>query len=182
VTGLLEERPASGRFRWWAQAALRASFATAAITLLLGCGRIPGPLPSPTPFTIPSPQFGQSHCPAAPGQTDLLSRLAKGGVRITSAAASTMQPIFKTSAVVCFMQTPQATFEAAFFSDSASAVALRVCVTQSGSRFMYGINGQTLDSASPLYWTVVGTVIVWTSDALLNADFTRILGANAPIC
>jgi hypothetical protein len=93
-----------------------------------------------------------------------------------------MQPIFKTSAVVCLMQTAQASFEAAFFSDAAAAAGFRVCLTQSGSRYLYQINGQTVDSADLIYWTAVGTAIVSTSDARLDADFKGILGANTPNC
>src|SRR5260370_26168617 len=105
-----------------------------------------------------------------------------GGVGVASAGASTMQPVFKTAAVVCFMQTSEGSFEAAFFSDTSIAAALHVCLTQSGSRYLYRVNDQTVDSAEPLYWTAAGAVIVWTGVAQLDAAFKRILGPNTPSC
>jgi hypothetical protein len=156
--------------------------AGAAMTTLLGCGRFPGPVPSPTPFVVPSPPVGAAECPAATGEAELLSQLAKGRVHVSSAGASTMQPVFKTTAVVCFMQTSEGSFEAAFFSDASTAAALHVCLTLSGSRYLYRVNDQTVDSAEPLYWTAAGAVIVWTGVAQLDAAFKRILGANTPSC
>jgi hypothetical protein len=159
-----------------------ATFVAAAFTILVGCGLHPGPIPSPTPFVVPSPLLGGPPCPAAPGQPELLSQLAIVGVHVNSASASTMQPIFKDSAVVCLMLTTQGPFEAAFFRDSAAATAVRVCLTQSGARYLYQINGQTVDSADLTYWTVVGTAIVSTSEARLDADFKKIPAARTPSC
>jgi hypothetical protein len=59
---------------------------------------------------------------------------------------------------------------------------LHVCLTQSGSRYLYHVNDQTVDSAEPLYWTSAGAVIVWTGAAQLDTDFKRILGAKTPSC
>jgi hypothetical protein len=118
----------------------------------------------------------------ATGEAQLLSQLAKGGVRVSSAGASTMQPVFKTAAVACIMQTSEGSFEAAFYSDASAAAALHVCLTQSGSQYLYHVNDQTVDSAEPLYWTGAGAVIVWTGVARLDTDFKRILGAKTPSC
>jgi hypothetical protein len=131
---------------------------------------------------VPSPQLGAAKCPAAPGQADFLSQLAKVGVRVTDAAASTMQPIFKTSAVACFMRTAQASFDAAFFSDVAAAAKVRVCLTKSGSRYLYQINDQTVDSAEPIFWIVAGIVIVSTIDERLDAELKLMPGASTPGC
>jgi hypothetical protein len=158
-----------------------ATLVAAAFTILVGCGLRPGPVPSPTPFAVPPPPLGGPPCPAAPGQAELLSQLTMVGLHVNSASASTLQPIFRP-AVVCFMQTTQGSFEAAFFRDSTAATAVRVCFTQSGARYLYQINGQTVDSADLIYWTVVGTAIVSTREARLDADFKRIPAARTPSC
>lgn len=93
-----------------------------------------------------------------------------------------MQPIFKTTAVVCFMQTSEGSFKAAFYNDASAAAALHVCLTQSGSRYLYHVNDQTVDSIEPLYWTAAGAVIVWTGVAQLDVAFKRIRGAKTPSC
>lgn len=166
----------------WLRTIVVSIVAGAALTSLLGCGDLPAPVPSPTPLVVPSPPVGAAQCPEATGEAQLLSQLSQGGVRVSSAGASTMQPVFKSAAVVCFMQTSEGSFEAAFYSDAGAAAALHVCLTQSGSRYLYQVNDQTVDSAEPLYWTAAGAVIVWTGVAQLDAALKRILGAKTPSC
>jgi hypothetical protein len=93
-----------------------------------------------------------------------------------------MQPVFRTAAVVCSMQTSEGSFEAAFYSDASAAAALRVCLTQSGSRYLYHVNEQIVDSAEQLYWSAARAVIIWTDVAQLDAALKRILGAKTPSC
>jgi hypothetical protein len=93
-----------------------------------------------------------------------------------------MQTIFGSSAVVCFMQTAHGSFDVAFFSDAATARAVRVCLIQSSSRYIYRINDQTVDSADRIYWTLAAAAVVSTINEGLDSDLKRIFGTSTPSC
>jgi hypothetical protein len=73
-------------------------------------------------------------------------------------------------------------FEVAFFADSAAASAMRVCESRSGTRYLYQVNGQTIDAAYPLYWRVSGDLLVWTNSAALDVSLARALKGLRPPC
>ena len=75
---------------------------------------------------------------------------------MTAAAGSKMQPLFGSSASVCWMRAEDGDFEVAFFQDAGLAAAQRICETMSGPRYLYQLNGHTIDASHRLYWRVIG--------------------------
>jgi len=115
-------------------------------------------VPSSVKVGTPAP------CASAPGQAELMSRLAGNGVPVIQLAGSTSQPLIGASAVVCYVKIRAGAFEAAFFTDAGAAEQFRVCETRSGSRYLYRVNGKTMDAAYPVHWSRAGTVVVWAYD------------------
>jgi hypothetical protein len=111
-----------------------------------------------------------------------MSQLAASGVKVTQMASSKLQPFIGASAVVCYVKTPNAAFETAFFTDANVAKQLRVCETRSASRYLYGVNGETMDAAYPVYWARSGSVVIWTSDHRLDRSLRTALRAVAIPC
>ncbi len=131
---------------------------------------------------VPPPPPNASPCAPAPGQAELLSRLARGGVTVTAAASSKMQPLFGSSATVCWMKADDGAFEVAFFHDSDMAAAQRICETVSGPRYLYRLNSRTIDAAYRLYWLVAGNALLQTGSTSQAASFKRILDGTTPSC
>lgn len=121
-------------------------------------------------------------CAPAPGQTELISQLAVGGIKVTQMASSKLQPFIGASAVVCYVKTPNAAFEAAFFTDASVAKQLRVCESRSASRYLYRVNGETMDAAYPVYWSRSGTVVLWTNDLDLDRSLRTALSPVSIPC
>jgi hypothetical protein len=150
------------------------------IAAVLGCGRVV-PTPSPSPSSLPPPRVGASDCPPITAEPILLARLANGGIKVTAASASVAAALFPTAASVCLMDVGGDSFEVAYFADTARASALRVCESRSTSRYLYQVNGRTMDAAFPLYWSVSDALLIWTKSADLDASIRRALnGVRAP--
>jgi hypothetical protein len=154
----------------------------AAVTLSASaCGRVV-PIPSPTPSQLPSPRIGGPACPPAAAESTLLERLAEGGIKVSAASASTDQTLFRQAATVCLMDVGNNSFEVAFFPDNLAASGVRVCESRSGSRYLYQVDGQTVDSAYPVYWSVSGNLLIWTNSSGLDASVKRALSGVRPQC
>lgn len=151
--------------------------------MLFACNQAPQPHASPNSVLPPAPS-GAGACTPADGQVDLVTRLSQGGVHLTAMAGSTMQPLFDGSVVACRFSTGDATFEALFFKDPASARAFKVCETLSGQRYLYRMNvaSTTIDSDHRLFWTRNSGVVLISSDASLDAKLRSVLGGTAPGC
>lgn len=156
------------------------AIAATATVALIGCGGTSRP--ALVAGAVPPPPKNASPCPPAGGQAELLSRLARGGVTVTAAAGSKMQPLFGSSAIVCWMKAEDGAFEVAFFHDSAVAAAQRICETVSGPRYLYQLHGQTIDASYRLYWQVAGNALLETGSTSQDASFKRILGGTTPPC
>lgn len=159
------------------------TFACVAVVTLAAsaCGRVL-PTPSPTPSQLPSPRFGGPACPLTAAESTLLERLAEGGIKVTAASASTGQVLFRQAASVCLMDVGNDSFEVAFFADNSAASGVRVCESRSGSRYLYHVDGQTVDSAYPLYWSVSADLLIWTNSSDLDASLRRALSGVRPQC
>jgi hypothetical protein len=159
------------------------TFATVAAAMLAAstCGHVV-PTSSPTPSQLPSPPVGGSACPPTVAEPTLLKRLAEGGIKVTEASASTGQALFRQAASVCVMQVGSDSFEVAFFADNSTTAAIRVCESRSGTRYLYQVDGQTVDSAYPLYWSVSGDILIWTNNLDLDASLKRVLNGVGPQC
>lgn len=111
-----------------------------------------------------------------------MTRLAGAGIIVTAVSASTGEALIREALSVCLMDVGTASFEAAFFVDATAASAVHVCESRSGSRHLYQIDGQTVDAAFPLYWTVAGDGLVWTSSTELDRSVSQALGGTRPRC
>jgi hypothetical protein len=161
-------------------AAISATLA-ALLVVLAACGPNPS-TPSPTTPPFPSPRAGAPPCRTAPSEPALVRRLAQKGIFVTAVSASTGEALFPEALGVCLMDVGTASFEAAFFVDATAASAVHVCESRSGSRHLYQVAGHTVDAAFPLYWTMAGDVLVWTSDTQLDRSITQALGGSRPQC
>ena len=101
---------------------------------------------------------------------------------MTAVSSTTGEALFPEARSVCLLDVGTASFEAAFFIDASAASAIRVCETAAGNRRLYQVNGQTVDAALPLYWTIAGSVLAWTSSADLDRSLTHVLGGTRPRC
>jgi hypothetical protein len=155
-------------------------FAALAMTVF-ACGPdLPTPSPSPLPF--PSPRAGAPVCPPAGDQQGVITRLAEGGITVSAVSSSTGEALFPEARSVCLLDVGTASFEAAFFIDARAASAVRVCETAAGNRHLYQVSGHTVDAAFPLYWTIAGGVLAWTSSRDLDRSLTQVLGGTRPRC
>ena len=109
-------------------------------------------------------------------------RLAGRGIVVTSVSSSTGEALFPNAQSVCLMDVGSMAFEVAFFADGASAHGVRICEGRAGDRNVYRIGGQTVDAARPIYWTIAGNVVVWTSSMELDRSITDALGGSRPRC
>jgi hypothetical protein len=153
----------------------------ALVMTVLACGPAV-PTPSPTSRPFPSPRAGAPACPTAAGQPSLVARLAAGGIIVTAVSASTGEALFPEALSVCLMDVGTASFEAAFFVGPTAASAVHVCESRSGSRYIYQVDGQTVDAAFPQYWTIAGDVLAWTGSTALDRSLTQALGGIRPRC
>jgi hypothetical protein len=112
----------------------------------------------------------------------LVQRLAAGGIKVTAASTSTGEGLLPRAASVCLMDVGENSFEVAFFADTTTASAVRVCETRSGNRYKYQLEERTIDAAYPLYWSVYGAVLIWTTSAELDVSLRRILNGVRPPC
>lgn len=80
------------------------------------------------------------------------------------------------------MDVELASFEVAFFLSAPAAAAVRVCERPSGSGYLYRVDGLTFDAAYPLYWTLSGDALAWTSSADVDRSLKQILGGTRPRC
>ncbi|MDQ6796042.1 MAG: hypothetical protein M3067_14735 [Chloroflexota bacterium] len=111
-----------------------------------------------------------------------MRRLAGAGIFVTAVSASTGEALFPEALGVCLMDVGTASFEAAFFVDATAASAVHVCESRSGTRHLYQVAGHTVDAAFPLYWTITGDVLAWTSDTQLDRLLSQALGGTRPQC
>lgn len=125
------------------------------VAALAGCSYF---LPPPRAEGTPAP------CASAPGQTELISQLADGGLQVVALYGSKWQPVIGASATVCYVKIRNAAFEAAFFVDASAVEQFRVCETHSGSHYLYRVNSKTVDGTNPVYWRRAGTVVIWAFD------------------
>lgn len=162
---------------------MRYTFVALSAALLFACNEAQQPHASPNSLLAPAPS-GAGACTPADGQTELVSKLSRGGVHLTAMAASTMQPLFDASVVACWFSTSDKSFEALFFKDPSSASAFKVCETVSGQRYLYRMNiaSTTVDSVHRLFWTRSSSVVLISSDASFDAKLRSVLGGTAPGC
>jgi hypothetical protein len=111
-----------------------------------------------------------------------VSELAGKGIVVNAVTASVGEALFPDAPSVCLMDVGSASFEAAFFADANSAQRVRICEGQSGDRHLYRVDGQTVDAAFPIYWTIAGNVVAWTSSIGLDRSMTDALGGSRPRC
>ena len=90
--------------------------------------------------------------------------------------------LFPQADSVCLMDVELASFEVAFFLSAPAAAAVRVCERPSGSGYLYRVDGLTFDAAYPLYWTLSGDALAWTSSADVDRSLRQILGGTRPRC
>ena len=153
-------------------------FGTLLVTLS-ACGT---EVPTTTPFHLPPPRAGAPACPTVDDERAFVAGLAGVGIVVSAISSSTGEALFPNARSVCLMDVGPVAFEVAFFADGASAHAVRICEGPNGDRRLYRVDGQTVDSARPIYWTIAGHVVVWTSSAELDRSITDALGGTRPRC
>src|ERR1700694_1432900 len=164
---------------------MRCVFTALITAMLFACNQAQPPAASrPSNALLPRIPSGSTACTPANGQIELVSRLSQGGVHLTAMSSSTLQALFDGSTVACWFSTSDASFEALFFKDAASASAFRVCETVSGQRYLYRFNvtSKAIDSAHSLSWTLYGSDVLVSSDASLGAKLRAVLGGHPPGC
>jgi hypothetical protein len=158
-----------------------ASGVAAAAVVVLGCGRVVPP-PSPAPSALPPPRAGSQACPPTAAEASLVRRLADGAITVTAVTASTDTALFPEAVGVCLMDVGGTSFQVAFFSDAAAASVVSVCESRSGTRYLYQVNGRTIDAAYQLFWSVSGALLAWTNSAGLDASLRKVLNGARPPC
>ena len=121
-------------------------------------------------------------CRPAPGEPTMLGQLAKGGITVSAASASTFSAFFPAAASVCLMDVGSESFEAAFFGNYADVAAVHVCDSRSGTRYLYRVDGRMVDSAYRLYSFVTRDAVLWTASANLDVSLRRALNGVRPPC
>ena len=147
----------------------------------MACGGVT-PRSSPTSSTLPSPRAGATACPQTAAQITLAQRLAAGGIKVTAESTSTGEGLLPKAAGVCLIDVGNDSFEVAFFADAATASAVRVCETRSLDRYLYRLTDRSIDAAYPMYWSVSGATLIWTTKAELDDSLRRILNGVRPTC
>jgi hypothetical protein len=112
----------------------------------------------------------------------LVERLAAGGIKVTAVSGSTGEGLLPNATSVCFMEVGKDSFEVGFFTDAATASAVHICETRSGSRYLYQLDDRTMDAAYPLYWSVSSATLIWTTSGGLDGSLRRILSGVRPLC
>jgi hypothetical protein len=146
----------------------------------LACGRGGPPLNSLPP--PPPPRTGAAACPQTNVAVRLVERLAAGGIKVTAVSGSSGEGLFRNANSVCLFDVGKNSFEVASFADITTASAVPVCETKSGDRYIYRLDDRTIDAAYPLYWSVSGADLFWTTSADLDRSLRRILSAVRPLC
>ena len=155
------------------------TFALIAVAAM-GCG---GTTPaSGTTNSPPPPRAGAASCPPSAAETSFLQRLEAGGIKVTAASGSTGEGLLPKATRVCLMDVGKDSFEVAFFADSATAHAVHVCETPSGSRYLYQLEERTIDAAYPLYWSVSAATLIWTTSSGLDGSLRQVLKGVRPLC
>ena len=131
---------------------------------------------------LPGPRGGASPCLPTAGEPALLDRLTSAGIHVDAASASVSTALFPKAASVCLLDVGSSSFEAAFFNERSSAAAVRVCSSRSGTRYLYVVDGQTVDSSRELYWSVADAFVVWTDSPSLDTSLADSLKATRPRC
>lgn len=131
---------------------------------------------------LPPARSGATACLPTGGEATMLQQLAKAGLSVDAASASVASAFFPLAASVCLMDVGTESFEAAFFEQRSLAAAVRVCASRSGSRYLYRVDGRTMDSAYRLYWSVAEDALLWTDSANLDNSLRRDLNGVPPPC
>jgi hypothetical protein len=149
--------------------------------ILSACGT-EVPTSAPPPFQLPPPRAGAPACPTVEGERAFVAGLAGNRIAVTAISSSTGAALFPNARSVCLMDVGSVAFEVAFFADGASAQGVHICEGRIGDRHLYRVEGQTVDAARPIYWTIAGNVVVWTSSMELDRSITDALGGARPRC
>jgi hypothetical protein len=112
----------------------------------------------------------------------LVQRLAAGGIKVTAASTSTGEGLLPNATNVCLVDVGQDSFEVAFFAKAATASAVHVCETRSVDRYLYRLADRSIDAAYPMYWSVSGATLIWTTKGELDDSLRRILNGARPTC
>ena len=168
--------------RLTAHSVLRTLGLLGALLLALSACGTEVPTSTPPPFQLPPPRAGAPACPTVEGELAFVAGLAGSGIAVTAISSSTGEALFPNARSVCLMDVGSVAFEVAFFADGASALAVRICEGRNGDRHVYRIDGQTVDAARPIYWSVAGNVVVWTSSIDLDRSIMDALGGSRPRC
>ena len=153
----------------------------ALLVILSACGT-EVPTVTPPPFQLPPPRAGAPACPTVEGQREFVAGLARNGLVVTAISSSTGQALFANARSVCLMDVGSVAFEVAFFADVVSALGVHICEVPHGDRRLYRVEGQDVDAARPIYWSIAGNVVVWTSSLELDRSLTQALGGSRPRC
>ena len=153
----------------------------ALLVIVSACGTDVPTVTQP-PFRLPPPRAGAPACPTVEGQRDFVAGLARNGIVVTAISSSTGEALFPNARSVCLMDVGAVAFEVAFFADVVTALGVHVCEVPHGDRRLYRVEAQTVDAARPIYWSIAGNVVVWTSSKELDRSLTQALGASQPRC
>jgi hypothetical protein len=153
------------------------------VAVLLVTFACAGTMPNPSPTSqLPPPRDGAASCAQASAESDLVRQLSRTGVRVTAVSGSTDVGLFTGATSVCLFDVGRESFEVAFFATADAAAADSICETQSGGRYLYQVGGHEIDAAYRLYWTISGSLILWTNSGTLNEDIRRSQGGVTPSC
>ena len=153
----------------------------AVLVMLSACGA-EVPTVTPQPFQLPPPRAGAPACPAVEGQREFVAGLARNSIVVTAVSSSTGEALFPKARSVCLMDVGSVAFEVAFFADVVSALGVHICELPHGDRRLYRVEGMDVDAARPIYWSVAGNVVAWTSSKELDRSLTQALGGSRPRC
>jgi hypothetical protein len=131
---------------------------------------------------IPPPRTGASGCRAVGGDTNLITQLTAHGIVVTAVSGSTGEALFPAALSVCLMDVGTDTFEVAYFADEATAADVQICPHPAGGRFLYEVDGHTLDAAFPIHWTLAGDLLLWTNSNPMDLALGDALGGTRPHC
>jgi hypothetical protein len=140
------------------------------------------PTVTPPPFQLPPPRAGAPACRTVEGEREFVAGLARDGIVVTAISSSTGEALFPNARSVCLMDVGSVAFEVAFFADVVSALGVHICEGPNGDRRFYRVEGQTVDAARPIYWSIAGNAVVWTGSMELDGSLTQALGGSRPRC
>jgi len=153
----------------------------ALLVILSACGA-EVPTVTPPAFKLPPPRAGAPACRTVEAEREFVAGLARNGIVVTAISSSTGEALFPNARSVCLMDVGSVAFEVAFFADVVSALGVHICEGPNGDRHLYRVEGQAVDAARPIYWSIAGNVVVWTSSLELDRSLTQALGGSRPRC